>query len=249
MGLAVLGYHDTYKVFPRGGYLTPAVPQPATGAQPAITSKLSWAAAVLPWLEQDALFRTVRPDVPYTDPANVAAGRTVVPVFLCPTSPHDSPWKPSADLAAPATEYARADYGAVAGERGLRSPTATNSPERGVLIRETSVSLADVTDGASQTVLLGEAPEGIHSIWIGVRNAFDQSAPVSERHSPTSPYPSCLIAGVFCDYGEEISSHHPGGAQTVFADGSVHFLRTTTDVAVLAALCSRAGGEPVGGDY
>jgi prepilin-type processing-associated H-X9-DG protein len=241
MGLSLLGYHDTNKQFPRGGYASTAVPDGA------ITTKLSWSASVLPWLEQDAVFRTIRGDLPYTDPANLPAGQTVLAVFLCPTSPRDSLWRPSAEL--PGTQYARSDYGALNGERGLRSPTASNSPERGVLIMEKPLSLADITDGASQTILVGEAPEGIHGNWISVRNVFDQSAPVSERHSDVSPYPSCWIPGVFCDYGQEISSYHAGGAQTVFADGSVHFLPSTMDNAVLAALCSRAGGEPVGGEF
>jgi prepilin-type N-terminal cleavage/methylation domain-containing protein len=237
MGLALLGHHDTHKVFPRGGYATVA----PDAANPI---KRSWSASVLPWLEQDALYRNIRADLPYTDSANLAAGQTVLGVFLCPTSPRDSLLRPSAD--SPSAEYARTDYGAVNGERGLRSPAAGNSPERGVLILDRNLSLADITDGASQTILVGEAPEGIHGLWISVRNVFDQSAPVSERHNDTSPYPSCLIPGVFCDYGQEISSYHPGGGQAVFADGAVHFLRTEMDNAVLAALCSRAGGEPVG---
>src|SRR6478752_7907517 len=75
MGLALLAYHDTHKVFPRGGYATPAVPQAATATQPAIPTKLSWAASVLPWLEQDALARTIHADLPYTDPVNLPAGQ------------------------------------------------------------------------------------------------------------------------------------------------------------------------------
>lgn len=249
IGLTLLGYHDTFKVFPRGGYASTVVPQAPTATQAAISTKLSWAASVLPWLEQDALYRTIQADLPYTDPANLAAGQTVLTVFLCPTSPNPSSWRSSPDLPASlSNRYARTDYGAVNGERGLRSATGTNTPERGVLILEQNLSLADITDGASQTILVGEAPEGIHSLWISVHNVFDQSAPVSERYSDTSPYPSCTIPGVFCDYGQEISSYHPGGAQTVFADGSVHFLRIAMDNAVLAALCSRAGGEPVS-DY
>jgi prepilin-type N-terminal cleavage/methylation domain-containing protein/prepilin-type processing-associated H-X9-DG protein len=247
MGLALLNHHDTKRVFPRGGYATIDVPQAATATDVAIPSKLSWSASVLPWLEQDAVYRGIRGDLPYTDPANLAAGQTVLAVFLCPTSPNGSLYRATPDLPASATnQYARSDYGALNGERGLRSPMATNSPERGVLIVAANLSLADVTDGASQTILVGEAPEGIHSIWISVHNVFDQSAPVSERSSPTSPYPSCWIPGEFCDYSQEITSYHPGGAQTVFADGSVHFLRTAMDNAILAALCSRAGGEPVG---
>jgi prepilin-type N-terminal cleavage/methylation domain-containing protein len=249
MGLALLGYHDVKKVFPRGGYATSTVPQPATATDPAIETKLSWSASVLPWLEQDALYRSIRADLPYTDSANLAAGQTVLAVFLCPSSPRDSLYRSSPDLPAASPQYARTDYGALNGERGLRSPNATNSPERGVLIMAANLSLADVTDGASQTILVGEAPEGVHSLWISVHNVYDQSAPVSERHSDTSPYPSCQLPGVFCDFGQEISSYHPGGAETVFADGSVHFLRTAMDNGVLAALCSRAGGEPVGGDF
>src|SRR5205085_8792861 len=41
MGLALLGHHDTNKVFPRGGYATVAVPQAATATQPAVPTKLS----------------------------------------------------------------------------------------------------------------------------------------------------------------------------------------------------------------
>jgi prepilin-type N-terminal cleavage/methylation domain-containing protein/prepilin-type processing-associated H-X9-DG protein len=241
MGLALHGHHDAHKAFPRGGYF-PIAPDPATPA------KLSWSAAVLPWLEQDALARGYKPDLPYTDPANLAVGATVLPVFLCPSSPKAEVRKKSADLPPSSPhEYARTDYGAVSGERGLRAPGASNSPERGVLIFEKNLTLADVTDGTSRTILAGEAPEGIHSVWAGVRNLYDQSAPVSMRRNPASAYPSCALPGVFCDFGQELSSYHPGGAQAVFADGSVHFLSAALDPVVLAALCSRAGGE-AGGD-
>jgi prepilin-type processing-associated H-X9-DG protein len=43
-------------------------------------------------------------------------------------------------------------------------------------------------------------------------------------------------------------SPHPGVAQFVFADGSVHALRTTTNLKVLQALATRAGNEPVSSD-
>jgi prepilin-type processing-associated H-X9-DG protein len=40
-------------------------------------------------------------------------------------------------------------------------------------------------------------------------------------------------------------SHHPGGAQQAMLDGSVHFLSEGTDLTVLRAMDTRAGGEPV----
>jgi prepilin-type N-terminal cleavage/methylation domain-containing protein/prepilin-type processing-associated H-X9-DG protein len=244
-GIGLIGYHDIYQVFPRGGYdpITPDADTP---------TMLSWGASILPWLEQDSLYSTINPALPYTDPANLTAGMTVLQVFLCPTNSADSLFRPSIDLPSSSpNQYARSDYGAVNGERDLRSPTATNTPERGVLIMASNLSIADITDGTSQTILVGEAPEGISSIWISVRNVFDQSAPISAKHDLDSPYPSCTLPGtwVFCDYNQEISSYHPGGANTLFADGSVHFLSVSLDPLVLAALCSRAGGEAISETY
>ncbi len=239
IGIALHGYHDSYQFFPRGGYATTA---------PNFTDpiKLSWGASVLPWLEQNNLFETIRGDLPYTDPLNQLPGSTVVGIFLCPSSAAPSTLKKSDDVTSPSTyHYARNDYGALNGERALRGPIASNNPERGVLIMASNLSFADVTDGTSQTILVGEAPEGVHALWISVHNVFDQSAPVSMRTSSTSPYVSCTLPGIFCDFGQEISSYHPGGAQTVFADGSVHFLSSTLDLLTLAALCSRSGGEVV----
>src|SRR5262249_29582287 len=48
----------------------------------------------------------------------------------------------------------------------------------------------------------------------------------------------------------EVYSFHPGGANVVFADGRVHFLKTTIDIRVFARLVTRAGGEIISaGDY
>jgi prepilin-type N-terminal cleavage/methylation domain-containing protein len=238
IGLALHGYHDAHKKFPRGGYVT-IVPDSAA------PTKQSWSASILPWLEQDALFTKYHPELAYNHSDNQPAVTTVVSVFLCPTNPNPNWYRNSADGGPSTNVYARTDYGGVAGERGLRAVNATNIPERGVLISEMDVAIADVTDGTSHTIMVGEAPEGIHSLWASVRNIYDQSAPVSARHDPSSPYASCQLPGVFCDFGQEISSYHPGGALTTFADGSVHFLATTMRDATLAALCSRAGGEAI----
>src|SRR5690606_19698422 len=131
-------------------------------------------------------------------------------------------------------EFARTDYGALSGERSLRKPGATNNPERGAMIYERNISISQIIDGTSKTILIAEAPEGMHSIWISPRNLFDQSAPINAPASFAEQF-------VFQDFGQEISSYHPDGAQTLFADGSVHYLNTSMAKPVLAAYCSRAG--------
>ena len=51
---------------------------------------------------------------------------------------------------------------------------------------------------------------------------------------------TCMVN---CTSDDEIYSFHPGGANALFADGSVHFLKETISVRSIAALVTRAGGE------
>jgi prepilin-type processing-associated H-X9-DG protein len=56
--------------------------------------------------------------------------------------------------------------------------------------------------------------------------------------------------GINCINRNEVYSFHPGGANALFADGSVRFLRAGMDIRILARLVTRAGGEVVSaGDY
>jgi prepilin-type processing-associated H-X9-DG protein len=48
-----------------------------------------------------------------------------------------------------------------------------------------------------------------------------------------------------CTNSWEIYSFHSGGANALFADGSVHFLKASMDIRILAHLVTRAGGEMV----
>jgi prepilin-type N-terminal cleavage/methylation domain-containing protein len=222
VGLALLGHHDARKDFPLGGRLD-AKYRAAVGP--------SWTTEVLPWLEETQLRDQFDLSLLYTDPANLAAGRTLLPVLLCPSMLDGETPRKSADLSSSsAHDYAKTSYGGIQGERGLRAVNAPNNPERGVLIYEKPISLAQFTDGASHTAIVGEVPEGIHSIWASVRNVFDQSAPINARSVPTQQ---------LADYGQELSSFHPGGALVVFADASVHFFPNSTDNLPLAAICSR----------
>ena len=53
---------------------------------------------------------------------------------------------------------------------------------------------------------------------------------------------------VNCTSNNEIYSFHPGGANALFADGSVHFLKDVSTVPFIAALVTRAGAEIISGD-
>ena len=225
IGIALHGYHDVHNTFPSGGWI--AIPtQPQTR-----NMNMGWSAAVLPWLEQRALYDSLNLSVVYDDPANSTATYTVLQVYFCPSEPRKTFWSryPGDQF-----DHADADYGGMYGERGLSSPTVTNNPPRGPMIFNRPIPLAAITDGASQTLQVGEDPEAINAMWASGHNVFDQAFPINAR--PT------------VEFGEELTSQHPGGVNVLFADGSVHFLKDQMDRRVVAGLCTRDGGEIVSGD-
>jgi prepilin-type N-terminal cleavage/methylation domain-containing protein/prepilin-type processing-associated H-X9-DG protein len=220
IGLALHGYHDSFGCFPAGGWIT-AFAQPAT-----VNMNVGWSAAILPWVEQRALYDSLNLSLRYNTAANSTAGYTVLTVYLCPSEPRKTFWNTTPGDPYPSAD---ADYGGMYGERRLAGPSSTNSPPRGPMIFNQNVSLAEITDGSSSTIQIGEDPEAINAMWASGHNVFDQSAPINAR--PPS------------EFGEELTSQHPGGVNALFADGSVHFFKQTIDRRVLGALCTRAGDE------
>jgi prepilin-type processing-associated H-X9-DG protein len=70
---------------------------------------------------------------------------------------------------------------------------------------------------------------------------------------PNSKYPNCTSAGYDGSIGDAagvygMSSFHSGGGNVAFADGSVRFLKDSTNMNIIWALGSRAGGEIVSSD-
>lgn len=258
MGIACHTYESAMRALPKGG----AGAVSLTNFSIRNRWRLSWGAALLPHIEQGPLFHRLDQAQPFIHANNEPAGGTLVTTYLCPSAPKTEMLRSNGDALNSPAVYARTDYAGNYGERGLRCFPNSNCQNhygdpsgggRGTLLigNDPEVRMRDITDGTSQTVLLGEAPEGLHSIWIGHKNVFDQSAPVSARIEASSVWQPCLPPfksrrGDFCDFGQEFHSYHTGGANFLLADGSAHFLATTVDVKVYAALLSRSGGEVIG---
>jgi prepilin-type processing-associated H-X9-DG protein len=124
------------------------------------------------------------------------------------------------------------------------------------------VRIGDISDGTSNTLLLGERPPSpdLYVGWwtwgaidasLGVRTTFSVYATgvSNDPHSQscTRLLPETFRRGIgnFCDV-HHFWSQHPGGANWLFADGAVRFL-SYANASLMPALATRAGGEVLGG--
>ena len=151
MGIALIQYSDARGAFPNGcSYSGPLEPTP----------HMTWLTRLLPYIEQDALwqealnaFRTA----PFFErPAHRPVLGRVIETYTCPSDPR---------TLTPLKIYS---YAIVEGERkdlieigltGYLGVVGVNQSARnGVLFLNSKVRLAQVTDGTSQTIIVGERP-------------------------------------------------------------------------------------------
>jgi type II secretory pathway pseudopilin PulG len=156
----------------------------------------SWRTLILPYLEQSSLYDKIDLSKPWDDPANQAARETRVGVYACP----------SANLAAGHTTYLAVD-----------TPVSA-------MPGSTALTLADISDGTSQTLLIFE---------------------VDTKHAVHWMDPTDASEGMVANFVAGKSLAHPGGTQCVLADGTVRFLGTDVKPDELRAMITAAGGEEI----
>jgi len=241
IGLALHHFHDAH------GFLPPGITSIKTGEP---FPRMGWPTRRLPFLEQEALWRQTQLAyqtnlIPSENPPHMGFA-TPLSLFACPLDPRIGEAQPSHN----GRVAALTSYVGVVGLNYLDFG--------GVLFRDSRIRFVDIGDGTSNTLAAGERPPSA-DCWYGWWYAgFGQMGSGSpdmllgvrelniggEFASMCAPGPH-LFGPARID---EPCSHfhfwslHSGAANFLFADGSVRFLRYSTD-AVFPALASRAGGE------
>jgi prepilin-type N-terminal cleavage/methylation domain-containing protein/prepilin-type processing-associated H-X9-DG protein len=119
-----------------------------------------------------------------------------------------------------------------------------------------TVTLAGVTDGTSNTISAGEslpAQRADNNVWEYNSGANGTTIPINypsgqSCNLPGNGWGSSNFASRCAYANVGFKSHHPGGANFLFVDGSVHFLKATINIFTYCALGSRAAGEIVSSD-
>jgi prepilin-type N-terminal cleavage/methylation domain-containing protein/prepilin-type processing-associated H-X9-DG protein len=116
-------------------------------------------------------------------------------------------------------------------------------------------NIASVKDGTSNTILCGEglpAEDANNEMWGHTGAAVGTTVPINWKTdlplSIAGGYGTTNWNGRFSYAARGFKSRHPGGANFLFADGSVKFLKATIDRVTYAALGSRSGGEVISAD-
>lgn len=216
IGLALHNYHDAHKTFPSGW-----VSSDFNG--------FSWMAQILPQLEQGPLYHSIVFEEPcYWNPANVRVLQAPLAVALCPS---DSNPKRSDNYSNGAgrsvSKQGISNYVANVGSIPVVDCGSVMLPPDGAFFLNSSISFRDITDGTSNTFLVGER-KWVGEYCPGVPNFGD----AYWAASPDNWFCDTLgSAGVNLNSGSspQFSSLHPGGANFLLADGSVRFVGNHID--------------------
>jgi prepilin-type processing-associated H-X9-DG protein len=259
IGLALHNYHDTRESLPPGYQSASYYFDGATDTAPG----WGWAAFILPQIEQDNLYRSINFALPIQAPQNAAAIQEMIKLYLCPSDLWLGPFTVADGFGNPLAVAAPSSYAACCG--GDESDTFGPSG-LGIFYRNSRTRLTDITDGTSNTLMVGDRSWGnAQGIWAG---AIPGGVCSRGRYNPcpgnaASSYPSATLVlahshlnntNTDTDGGlDDFSSKHIGGSNFVFADGSVRFIRNvptdnpdgsfTADSIAFQALGTRANGD------
>jgi prepilin-type N-terminal cleavage/methylation domain-containing protein len=264
LALACHSYHDVNHGLQSAAHFT-ATPQPTYS---------TWIIPILPYIEQDNLYRAY-----YGTPSSVsntmgpaAPAATVVKTLLAPSDAlGDRPYErfaPGANATYPNGLYfGLTSYGC---NGGTAAPLTY--VKDGVFHYDTQTKLTDITDGTTNTILIGER-YGFDKHWAALtRTARNEMVAYSSWSGgpffawrtamaevnyrlpdsiATSP-PASGSAAYFDLYYKRVFSYGSAsmsGASVAFADGSVKFLSTNTNLLTLRELSTMASGVVVPGEW
>ncbi|MEA1949825.1 MAG: DUF1559 domain-containing protein [Planctomycetota bacterium] len=245
VGLALHNYHGVHNVFPPATFHT----QSGTCSFSETYYGYSWSAFILPYFEQDSNYDAFDFTQWYWTggSAGLNASGRAIPLYICPSDPQRDELvgctgrinRPGRD---PNEDLGRTNMDAVADSVDWtcdsRWPRLDGD---GVLYNYSKTKIADISDGTSHTLLVGEitgAESGTYAghnfvTWNLSDTALGINGPYSRPGGGTWRYRE---AG--------FSSFHAGsGCHFLFADGSTHFIIEDIDQKTLAAMTTRAGGE------
>jgi prepilin-type N-terminal cleavage/methylation domain-containing protein len=243
LALATHNHHDQYQKLPNGGEHYSFAPDYSANGAPMVNDpqRAGWGFQILPFMEQMPLWegggKTTVAD------KQIQVISAAVPGFYCPSKrnpaalPSQGSWYgPSGTYPHGATDYA-----------------ASNVENTGAIVhnapnKQDAISLAAITDGTSNTLLIGE--KRLNRAYLGQYQSDDNEGYTSGwdhdtvRSTNLEPRPDFVAADG--SYGDSrFGSSHPGGFLAAACDGSVKFVPYTIDLPTFKNFGNRQDGQAI----
>jgi hypothetical protein len=275
LGLALQSFHDTHERFPYALTFTPEFIRANGGSMSTLNRNPhygpNWIIEILPFMEQQALFRRFDLKQPIAADFNREPRGTVIDSLLCPSDSYNAVKfdDPFGSLPTGAGDnWARGNYGAMSSLSHMQSGNVSFNPgksavelmqwdrrpwTRGIMGGNLSLSIKQIEDGTSNTVIVAELRAGItagdrrgiwamgaagaSSIWghstddcLGPNWCVPSSDNIWGGNEVVQELGSDNLAAQCMGTGSQSSSQagprsmHPGGVHVCLADASVTFI-------------------------
>ena len=251
LSLAMHGYHDAHSMLPA-----------PTGKAPDLCCWGTWVVLVMPYVELKnlaVLYKNWGGNDSTGDRYNTGANAANVTtkrmkVMTCPTDVAQAPF---ANIQSHnyAVNFGNTTYG----QGNYNGVTFTGAPFYFGASKD--VKLTDITDGTSNTLIVGEVIQGVGSDLRGF-TWWSDATQFTAHWQPNTSIPDRIYTISYCNnvapnppcaattggFPTQFASRsrHSGGVNAGLADGSVRFFQNSIDLNIWRALGSSAGGEVVG---
>jgi len=251
IGLAIHNHVDTQNILPTAGWHWSHAPEYTSDGTPeaAPHQRAGWGFQILPYMEQGNLWKGGG------ETNNADRQRLVIAAVIdgmyCPSRRKAAALPPRNRWYGPSGSYAHGttDYAASSHTTG-RIDGGSDNRGVGAIVRhngggDRTLTFASLTDGTSQTMLVGEKRLNTSSR-LGTYQGDDNEGYTSGwdhdviRYTHRQPRPDCQTPGC---WGEvRFGSAHAAGFQAVFGDGSVHTIRYNVNLDIFRRMGERSDG-------
>jgi len=256
--LALHNYHDTSNQLPMN-YISQT------------NAWVSWMQGILPYIEQDPLYKQIRFDLRYDNAVNVAVMNTVVRTYLCPSDGQNQEgimdgrsdyggahavnnykacagsnwaWGAFAGSVSQRGRWAGDTNGLARGNGIICANAYGNAPTDLNNLRANQTKFSSITDGTSNTWAAGEAvPYWCAWTWWFSENATTATCAIPLNYRKGIDNLRQYVNNWDRNYG--FYSQHPGGGNFSMCDASVRFVSDNIDLTVYRAVATISGEEAV----